>query len=165
MKRLFIVRHAKSSWDYPYLSDYERPLNNRGKRNLPDMAKRFQLEQFPIDLIISSPAERAITTARGFASALGISNEEIRQEERFFHASRSSIKEIISRQSTDLQSIMVFGHNPGLTYLIHESSDFYLDNLPTCAICGIEFQFESWKDILNKKGKKFYYDFPKSGAE
>lgn len=163
MKRLFIVRHAKSSWNYPHLTDFQRPLNNRGERDLPDMANRFASSGFEKpDLLISSPAVRALTTAHGHADVLTISQDQIKLEEHFYHASTSTIKTILSKVSDNIQTLMIFGHNPGLTYLINELSDFYLYNLPTCAICGIEFSFENWSDILSVKGRKFYYDFPKS---
>lgn len=164
MKRLFIVRHAKSSWDSPYLSDFDRPLNKRGKRNLPDMANRFSETNFQVDFIISSPAERAWATAKGFAKTLNITHKNFMDDERLYHASTTAIKQVISVADNTHDSIMIFGHNPGLTTLINELSDFNLYNLPTCAICGIEFTFNSWKDILNTKGQKIYYDFPKSRA-
>lgn len=164
MKRLFIVRHAKSSWDSPYLSDFDRPLNNRGKRDLPDMANRFSDTNYHVDYIISSPAERAWTTAKGFVKTLNIADENFIDDERFYHANTSTMKEIISVADNAHDTIMVFGHNPGLTSLIASLSDFNLYNLPTCAICGIEFTFDVWEEILTAKGQKIYYDFPKSRA-
>ncbi len=164
MKRLFIVRHAKSSWDSPYLSDFDRPLNNRGKRDLLDMANRFSDTDYHVDYIISSPAERAWNTAKGFAKTLNIADENFIDDERFYHANTSTMKEIVSVVDNAHDTIMVFGHNPGLTSLITSLSDFNLYNLPTCAICGIEFAFDSWEEIMTTKGKKVYYDFPKSRA-
>ncbi len=164
MKRLFIVRHAKSSWDFPYLSDFDRPLNKRGKRNIPDMANRFLEMNYQVDLIVASPAKRAWVTAKGFAKTLDISNEKLLDDERFYHASTSKLVEVISNIDDSVTHLMIFGHNPGLTSLIGKLSDFNLYNLPTCAICGIEFPFESWKEIQNHEGEKFYYDFPKSRA-
>ncbi|MBO3699037.1 histidine phosphatase family protein [Roseivirga sp. E12] len=164
MKRLFIVRHAKSSWDSPYLSDFDRPLNNRGKRDLPDMAKRFLETGYQVDLIIASPAERAWTTAKGFAETLSIADEKFLDDERFYHAGTSTLKEVISVVDDSVDNLMIFGHNPGLTSLIGDLSDFNLYNLPTCAACGIAFNIGSWQQILNTQGEKFYYDFPKSRA-
>ncbi len=161
-KRLFIVRHAKSSWDYPQLTDFERPLNTRGKRNVPDMAQRFVETGYTIDQLLSSPAERAITTAKGFAAKLNVSVEQIQKNKDLYHASAFAIKRIISEVPSHIDNLMIFGHNPGLTYLINDLSDFHLDNLATCAICGVEFNIKSWQDVLNTTGKKFYYDFPKS---
>lgn len=165
MKSLFIVRHAKSSWDSPYLSDFERPLNGRGKKNLPDMAQRFEDARYSVDLIISSPAVRALTTAEGFAKQLSLSYDRLLKEDEFYHASTQAIKQRLSKVGNEHSSVMIFGHNPGLTSLIYSLSDINLYNLPTCAVCGIAFQFDSWESILNTKGKKFYYDYPKSTRE
>lgn len=165
MKTLFIVRHAKSSWDSPYLSDFERPLNGRGEENLPDMAKRFQDTGYSVDLIISSPAMRALTTAKGFAHQLEITDDRFLQEEGFYHASAQSIKQRLSKIEDDYNSVIIFGHNPGLTSLIESLSHFNLYNLPTCAVCGIQFQFDSWESIIHTKGEKIYYDYPKSTTE
>jgi len=162
MKRLLIVRHAKSSWDFPHLSDFERPLNNRGKNDAPDMAKRFLEAGINIQQLISSPANRALSTAREFARELGFAKEEIIEDENHYHASSSALRSMVRHFDNEFDSIMIFGHNPGLTYLINELSDFRLDNLPTCGVCGIEFPVNSWKQIEKRSGKKFYYDFPKS---
>jgi len=161
-KRLILVRHAKSSWNQPELSDFQRPLNERGRRDVPEMSQRFLETSLKIDRIISSPAERAITTAYGFAARLNINAEDILQKEELYHASAMALKRAIARTPNDIESLMVFGHNPVLTYLINDLSDFYLDNLPTCAICGIEFNIDAWSSVLKEKGRKFYYDFPKS---
>ena len=162
MKRLLIIRHAKSSWDFPHLSDFERPLNNRGKRDLPDMANRLAEKDIQINAFISSPAIRAITTAVGHAKALSYKEEQVIQKHELYHASASTIRKVIASANDSDHTIAIFGHNPGLTDAINELSNFYLDNLPTCAVCGIEFEIDSWKQVLNTVGKKFYYDFPKS---
>lgn len=162
MKRLLIVRHAKSSWDFPHLSDFERPLNNRGKRDVPDMAQRLAKTSLKPQLLVSSPANRALTTAKGFASQLGFSSGEIIQNKEHYHASSRELRALIREFDDRYDFIMMFGHNPGLTYLINELSGVQLDNLPTCAICGIEFEIDSWQEVKRGTGKKFYYDFPKS---
>ena len=161
-KRLFIVRHAKSSWKYPELTDFQRPLNGRGKRDVPDMSQRFLETGYKVDLIKSSPAERAFTTAKGFAGRLNINLDEVEQNENLYHASTTSIRRIIASTSNEIDNLMIFGHNPGLTYLINDISDFFLVNLPTCGICGIVFNIKQWSDVLTVSGTKFYYDFPKS---
>lgn len=162
MKRLLIVRHAKSSWDFPHLSDFERPLNNRGKRDVPDMARRFWETAIEPQQLISSPATRALTTAHGFADQLGIKQENVIEDERYYHASSRELQSLIHQVNDELDCIMIFGHNPGLTDLINDLSGFELDNLPTCAICGIDFPVDSWSKARPGTGKKFYYDFPKS---
>ena len=162
MKRLLIARHAKSSWDFPELSDFERPLNHRGEKDVPDMATRIKKLGLKPELMISSPANRAITTARGFASVLGYPESHIVEDKQHYHASSQELRQLIRNFSDNYGVIMLFGHNPGLTYLINELSDFRLDNLPTCGICGIDFFIDSWSQAKRGTGKKFYYDFPKN---
>lgn len=162
MKRLLIIRHAKSSWDYPELTDFDRPLNKRGMRDLPDMAERLVKSGFKVDKIASSPANRAITTATQHAKALGISPIQILQDSNLFHASSGHIQHMISGTNDSIQSLAIVGHNPGLTDLINDLSDFDLWNLPTCGICVIDFNIKAWSEIIGSKGNKVYYDFPKS---
>ena len=162
MKLLFIVRHAKSSWDNPSLRDFDRPLNGRGKRNVPDMGARLKGLNIAPDLLLSSPANRAITTARGIAKALDYPLTEIEEAPVLYHASTSTIISQIARVDAKVNTLMIFGHNPGFTDLIETLSDFELYNLPTCAVCGIRFKINDWGEILNAQGEKFYYDYPKS---
>jgi len=162
MKTLYIVRHAKSSWDQPYLSDFDRPLNERGKWNVPDMGKRLNIKNINPELIISSPANRALTTAKGIAEQIGYPTSDIVEDDTLYHASSRSIIQLIANTDNKNESLMIFGHNPGFTYLINDLSDFYLDNLPTCAVCGIRFEIETWKEVHNQKGSKVFYDYPKS---
>ena len=161
-KKLFIVRHAKSSWNNSHLSDFERPLNNRGKNDAPDMGQRLAMKGIKPLLIISSPANRALTTAKVISSEIGYPKTKIIEEKILYHASSRTIQEVLSQVENEYDTVMIFGHNPGLTDLINEISYFDLDNLPTCAICGIEFEMESWQDLLTSRGHQFYYDYPKS---
>lgn len=162
MKELYVVRHAKSSWDDPYLKDFDRPLNKRGKRNVPAMGKRLAAFNLQTDLLISSPANRALTTAKGIAKSLDYEKNRIQKEMDLYHASTNTIRAVIAQVPEEINSLMIFGHNPGLTSFINSMSDYYLDNLPTCAICGIRFQADSWARAMDQRGEKFYYDFPKS---
>lgn len=162
MKTLFIVRHAKSSWKDASLSDFDRPLNKRGKRDVPDMGKRLKTKNILPDLLVSSPANRALTAAKGIAEEIGYPLKSIVEEEGLYHAGSRSIIQLIENTDDKHDSLMIFGHNPGFTYLVNDLSDFYLDNLPTCAVCGIKFDINSWKSLNVKKGKKIFYDFPKS---
>ena len=126
------------------------------------MAKRFRESGIDVQQMISSPANRALSTAREFARELGFAKEEIVEDEDHYHASSSALRSLIRAFDNEFNTIMIFGHNPGLTYLINELSDFRLDNLPTCGVCGIEFPIDSWKQVEKGSGRKFYYDFPKN---
>ena len=154
MKTLFIVRHAKSSWKDSSLSDFDRPLNKRGIRDVPDMGDRLKAQHILPDLMISSPANRALTAAKGIAEQIGYSLANIVEDDALYHASSRDIIQLIANTENKHESLMIFGHNPGFTYLINDLSDFYLDNLPTTGICGIQFQLDNWTDVHNQKGIK-----------
>lgn len=162
MKTLFIVRHAKSSWKDHSLSDFDRPLNKRGKRDVPDMGARLKSQNIIPDLIISSPANRALTAAKGIATQISYPLSHIVESDALYHGSSRNIIKLIAATDDSYDSLMIFGHNPGFTYLINDLTDFYLDNLPTCGICGIEFPIDSWKALPIQKGNKVLYDYPKS---
>ncbi len=162
MKTLFIVRHAKSSWKDASLSDFDRPLNKRGKRDVPDMGLRLKALNILPDLIISSPANRALTAAKGIAEKIGYPLKSIVGNDVLYHAGSRSIIKFIAATDDKHDSLMIFGHNPGFTYLINDLSDFYLGNLPTTGVFAIEFDVNSWQDLQKAKGRKIMYDYPKS---
>lgn len=161
-KIVYVMRHAKSSWSDFSLSDYDRPLNGRGKRDIPDMGARLKRLTLKPDLIISSPANRAITTARGIANALNYPLSSILENEALYHASAGTIKNVLSSLPDDSSTVMLFGHNPGLTYFINQVSNFQLENLPTCGVCAIRFEMSRWDQIQHTQGENTFYDYPKS---
>jgi phosphohistidine phosphatase len=117
MKTLVLVRHAKSSWDNPGLSDFERKLNKRGVRDAPYMGKVVKEKGIQPDLIVSSPAVRALTTAKFFAHALDYSEDQIDKRESIYTSGPRQILTIINHLDDELNTIMLFGHNPDLTTL------------------------------------------------
>lgn len=161
MKKLFIVRHAKSSWDFPELDDYDRPLNKRGKKNAPQMGRRLANRGIKPQLIITSPAKRAASTARRIAKELSFPKSEILKEPLFYHGTNKNIIEILQKQNDDMNEIMIFGHNPGLTDLTNYLSGANIYNIPTCGVAEIDFEIRSWADIDKKKGTLVYLDYPK----
>ncbi len=115
MKTLILVRHAKSSWAYPHLSDFDRPLNGRGKRDAPRMGRYLAERGIHADLIVSSPANRAITTARTIQEYQVSPKPRIVEERSLYHASAATILRVVQAQPDDVNSLMIFGHNPGFT--------------------------------------------------
>ena len=115
MKTLYVIRHAKSSWDLPGLPDFDRPLNERGKRDAPRMGKRLKEKRIVPDLMLSSPAKRALSTCKRIAEALGYSPDKIKTERSLYHADEDEILSVIKSVSDKHDVLMVFGHNPGLT--------------------------------------------------
>jgi len=161
MKTLILIRHAKSSWSDPSLMDFDRPLNERGKRDSPIMAAILKRKFPKIDLFLSSTAKRAFVTAKVVAQAFDMSEDEIVPRKDLYHASPQSIYRIISEQSDNLSSIAVFAHNPGLTDLANRLTNVRLDNLPTTGIFAVQFNVNSWNDLQNASGEFVFFEYPK----
>ncbi len=161
MKTLYLVRHAKSDWSSPGLKDFDRPLNKRGKKNAPLMGKMLRRKAILPDVLISSPALRALTTAKLIAREIGCKPEDILLEKSIYEASPSTLITLISQQPDTYGSLMLFGHNPGLTELASQLSDFDEDNIPTGGIVGIQWEIDSWSAIRTRKGKLLFFHYPK----
>ena len=129
MKTIILIRHAKSGWSDMTLDDYDRPLNKRGKRNLPIMAKHLKTQNIEIDQIYSSVALRAKTTAKEFAKQLEV---PLKLYENLYMQSVSELLSFINEKLTKHDSIALVGHNPGLTDLCNEISATNIENIPTC---------------------------------
>lgn len=162
MKTLYLVRHAKSSWDDPLLDDFSRPLNARGKRDAPTMGKRLKEKRVLLDLILSSPAERAIATAREIARILSCGEHKIKTLPELYHASPEKIMEVLKQTSDKVDKLMLVGHNPGLTEFIDSLTELDIDNVPTCGIAGFKLNIISWKALEMKEETLLFYDYPKS---
>lgn len=161
MKRIFLIRHAKSDWHVLNLPDFERPLNERGKRDAPIIFTHFKNKEFKIDLIISSPAKRAITTAEYLMDALSIPKEKIIRKYEIYNAHFHELLEIIKNVDERYENIVLVGHNPGLTMLNNFLSNTAVDYLPTCSISGIELNINNWKEVREGVGKTLVYLFTK----
>ena len=161
MKWLYVVRHAKSSWSNPDLRDSERPLNKRGHRNAPEMGQRLRKKEVSPDLLISSKANRSITTARYIAREINYPVESILIEEALYHRGVREMIGFIQSLEDDITSVMIFGHNPGFTSLVNylTGSDIY--NIPTAGIATCSFELENWADIDYRTGVLKDYDYPK----
>jgi phosphohistidine phosphatase len=160
MKKIILIRHAKSSWDNPWLSDHDRPLAERGIDDAPKMAKRLKKRGIKPDLILSSTALRAAETAKITAKELGYPIDEIYWEKNLFHASPSTILKYIHMQKDSKNTILVFGHNPGFNELI----DFLggeIENLPTCGQFGLKLRSDKWADLKPETAEVWFFDFPK----
>ena len=161
MKRLYLARHAKSSWDYPELSDFERPLNKRGKRDAPFMGKILKDLRIMPDIIVSSPALRAYFTARIIANRIEYPLDEIVTSETIYEADASELIELIQSVDDEYDSLMLFGHNPSLTETSNFLSDKSLNNIPTSAVVCIEFDVDNWEDVKTDGGKFIFFEYPK----
>lgn len=165
MKRLFIIRHAKSSWNQPELNDFQRPLNKRGLRDAPFMAKLLLGKEGKVDKIISSPAVRARTTAGYFANVMHIPEEELLYQRSIYEAHHSSLQELIANFDDNWESVALFGHNPGFTNLVNSFSTEYLSNLPTCGIVKVVGFVKKWSEFSPGNASVRVFYFPKQYIE
>lgn len=161
MHLLTLVRHAKSSWDHPTIDDFERPLNERGQRDAPRMAEQVKRALGVPDRLVSSPAVRAITTARVFAETFGLAPTEVDEQARIYEASAETLLDIVRLFDDRHRHVMLFGHNPGLTELAHGLARCSFDDLPTCAVVQIGFDVKLWSDVGEGAGTQRFYAFPK----
>ena len=161
MKTLILIRHAKSSWENRNISDFERGLNDRGKRDAPFMAGILKEKKINIDLILSSPAVRAFKTAKIFARELEIEEKEIIINENIYEAGRKDLLKVLMETNDSINNLMLFGHNPGLTYLSNYLCDYETDNIPTCGIVCMQLDFDSWKYLGSKSCNFIFFEYPK----
>ncbi|MEX0884563.1 MAG: histidine phosphatase family protein [Cyclobacteriaceae bacterium] len=161
MKKLLLCRHAKSSWDNPGLNDHQRPLAPRGLQDAPIMAERLLRKGFFPDHMISSDAMRAIETAKIFAQILGFELSKIQKTNDLYHADVNEILRVIQKTPESVQTLFLFGHNPGLTDFLEYLGEA-LDNLPTSGTFGFELTIDHWGDLSGEMARFWYYDFPKN---
>ena len=164
MKQLIVVRHAKSDWGNPDLRDFDRPLNKRGKTNAPEMAHRLVKKGIKPQLIVSSPALRALTTAKFFADTWQMPLSAIQEEPSIYEAPVSSLLNVINNLDNKFEQIAMFGHNPGLTDLVGYLNG-HIYEMPTCGVVILEFPFDDWAMISEGTGKVVLFDYPKSGQD
>ncbi len=158
---LFLVRHAKSSWDHPGLPDFERPLNDRGHRDAPRMARFLQEMGLKPDLFVSSPAKRALSTAQYFAQIFGIPEKGILRDEDIYEASVSNILSVVRRLPESARMVFLFGHNPSLTDVANRFSEDYISNIPTCGVVQLASDADRWAALDPSNTRVVNSFFPK----
>ena len=161
MKTLTIVRHAKSSWKDPGLRDHDRPLNKRGKRDAPIMGRRIQDHGIRPSQIVSSTAKRAWTTAKIVAAKINYPLEFLQREPDLYLASLDEILDVIAAQDDGFNSLMLVGHNPGLTTLANFLSPGLTNNLPTAGVVAVEIDQDDWGLYSQPRTRLLVHDWPK----
>lgn len=161
MKTLFLVRHAKSSRDDPSLPDRERPLDDRGKRDAPKMGERLAKRDVKLDLLVSSPALRALTTAHLIADEIGYKRKDIVVDDRLYASSPDDLLAVIRALDNKLDRVMLFGHNPEFSDLAHRLSSGIID-MPTSAVAEYNFDTKAWSDVGEVEPAKAVLDYPKT---
>jgi phosphohistidine phosphatase len=160
MKTLFLIRHAKSSWDDTALPDKDRPLDDRGRRDAPKMGERLAKRDVKPDLILSSPAMRALKTAEIIAKKLDYRRRDIVVDDRLYAVGADDLLDVIHKLGDKLERVMLFGHNPELAELAHRLSS-KITHMPTCAVAEFTFDAKSWSRIGKVKPAKVTLDYPK----
>ena len=162
MKTLCLIRHAKSSWNDEYVEDFERLLNQRGLNDAPEMGKRLMQFGFRPDLIMSSPAFRAMSTARRISRELAYEPGEIVAETCIYDASLSRLIDLVHELPDAHHKIALVGHNPGMHKLAHHFTGQAPVEFPTCAVFLMTFNIISWGEASALSGTLTFYDFPKN---
>jgi phosphohistidine phosphatase len=165
MKTLLLIRHAKSSWGSKASTDFDRPLNDRGKADCPVMAARLIKQGYRPDLFVSSPARRARRTAELFIREFGKSKDEILLMPELYHADNSIFQNLISRFDDYYHMAAVFGHNPAISEFVNTLTETRIDDMPTCSIFGIRIETDSWADFEQSEKKFLFFDSPKAGHD
>lgn len=162
MKTLYIIRHAKSSWGDFTTPDFDRPLNERGKKDAPVMAGRLLGKKIRIDIFISSPAKRALKTCKAFCKEYKYDEDKILLKDELYHASVDTFYKVVGSIPEGKDSAAVFSHNPGITDFVNSlGTDVEVDNMPTCGIFGVSVDAESWSEFKSAGKKCILFDYPK----
>ena len=151
MKTLVLVRHAKSAWGDPTLADHDRPLNDRGRRDAPEMGRRIRERGIAPDAIISSTAVRARSTAEAIAEQVGAAPGILTLD---------TILDVIAELDDDLTTAVVVAHDPGMSDLAHRISG-EIDHMPTCGVAEFRFAAWTWSEIAEAEPLEVHLDTPR----
>lgn len=161
MKSLLIIRHAKSSWDTATGKDFDRPLNDRGKRDAPEMARRLVERNITIDAFVSSTAKRAQKTAQLFALQFQKSREEIILLPELYEVTLEGLYKVAVGLPDKFESVAIFSHNPGVTEFVNTLTGTRIDDMPTCGIFAIKIHSETWADFKTVAKDYWFFQYPK----
>lgn len=161
MKSLLLVRHAKSSWDFN-VDDFDRPLNHRGENDAPEMAKRLRKKDVEIDAFVSSPALRALTTAKIFADAYDIKAKHILTIPGLYEPTKDAFVEAVEGLDDESKTVAIFSHNPGITDFANSLTNTRIDDMPTCAIFAVKAKIKHWSEFSAAVKEFWFFDYPKA---
>jgi phosphohistidine phosphatase len=163
MKTLYLLRHAKSSWNDPSLQDFDRPLNGRGLEAAPLVGRLIRKRKLRIDLLLGSPAARARQTAALVTEAAGLATE-LRYDERIYDADAARLLEVVSQVRESANAVMLVGHNPGMEELLGVLTG-ETHHMPTAALACIMLDTEKWGKVRERTGRLEWLIRPKDLAE
>ena len=162
MKTLLLIRHAKSSWDNSILSDFERPLNERGKQDAPMMAKRIKDKKIEIDAFVSSPAKRAKKTAELFMHEFDGKEKKLVLVPSLYEASLNNFYDAVANLKDRNDTVALFSHNPGITDFVNSLECSPVYNMPTCAVYALKIKIKNWSDFKEAEKELLFFDYPKN---
>ena len=162
IRHLLLIRHAKSDWNDPALSDFERPLSARGEHDVPIMGERLATSNILPERIISSPARRAKSTAKGIARHLALAMQDIEWRDELYLASPATMLDAIRNHPDHVTTLFLVGHNPGISALADQLCGNLIGDMPTCGIAHLTGEFNSWKEADSFRLVNF--DYPKRQA-
>jgi phosphohistidine phosphatase len=162
MKALYLMRHAKSGWKKPASDDHRRPLNKRGKHDVPVMANRLNSRSIHLDRIVSSDARRALDTALPVGTVLGLDDDAIQPAPFLYNATQEQILDIARNFKDEWQQVMIVGHNPGIQDLANRFYAPPIAKFPAAGIVSLVFEIDTWRDIDPKRLIYTDFDFPKN---
>jgi len=160
-RRITLIRHAKSDWGHPELSDFDRPLNQRGEHDAPFMGDILKQQNIAFDLVLASPARRAITTAKEICNTLDYEPNNIEQKRELYLASATEMLHIIQSVDDAVNHLALVSHNPGITTLVNMLGDMPIGNMPTCGIAILQTGIGSWAELETNTCKTIDFLFPK----
>lgn len=160
MKKLYLVRHAKSSWKEEGLQDIDRPLKGRGIRDAYTTSEWLRKQGDRPEVLISSPATRALHTALIFAKNLDVQYSDIEIRDKLYEATIADLFSLVHGLDDQWQAVMIFSHNPTLTQFVNKCIDHRIDNVPTTGVACLSFAQKRWSDI-DKKAELVFFDYPK----
>ncbi|HUZ60462.1 MAG TPA: histidine phosphatase family protein [Hanamia sp.] len=163
MKTLLLIRHAKSSWDDPSLSDFDRILTDRGKSDAAMMAKRIKAKSIKIDAFVSSPAKRAKKTAEIFMKEYKEKEKNLILVSSLYEASIKDFYDVVENLDDKFDTVALFSHNPGITGFINSLECSRIYNMPTCAVFALKLKTKHWKEFRESKKEFLFFDYPKNG--
>jgi phosphohistidine phosphatase len=162
MKTLYLLRHAKSSWSFDELSDQERPLNDRGRDDAPLMGQALAKRHIHPDIIVSSPAVRAMSTALLVAREMQFPHEKIKVEPGIYGAEVDDLLAIIKDLPDAAGSVLLVGHNPTITGVANVLSPSSLNEMPTAAVVCLRFSCDHWEEVSQVNAEFYFYDYPRN---
>ncbi|RYE00608.1 MAG: histidine phosphatase family protein [Sphingobacteriales bacterium] len=162
MKVLLLVRHAKSSWDDITMKDFDRPLNERGKKDAPEMAERVKEQGLKISYFVSSPAKRAKRTARYFAEAFGKDKDDIQVLENLYEPTAQAFADAVAALPDGEDVVAIFSHNPAITEYVNSLANVRVDDMPTCGVFAVAMDEKSWSAFASADKRFLFFDYPKN---